>query len=147
MARRDRARRAPRPRDQVDRAPARWGGDERGLAALDRRIADNVQQLREKKWNKKEFSVARGLYGRTLGVLGHADMLYHPCCAPDLSPSPAGSEGSATVATKSTARRHLIGSYVSPQVLEGQGGNIITLLGAARKTLHFTHDTVNQLCR
>ena len=40
------------------------------LLALDRRIAGNVQQLREKKWNKKEFSQARGLYGRRLGVLG-----------------------------------------------------------------------------
>ncbi|MEW5855047.1 MAG: NAD(P)-dependent oxidoreductase [Myxococcota bacterium] len=40
------------------------------ILALDRRIADNVSQLRERKWNKKEFSVARGLYGRTLGVLG-----------------------------------------------------------------------------
>lgn len=40
------------------------------ILALDRRIADNVIQLREGKWNKKEFSVARGLQGRTLGVLG-----------------------------------------------------------------------------
>ncbi|MFQ5723973.1 MAG: NAD(P)-dependent oxidoreductase [Terriglobia bacterium] len=40
------------------------------LLALDRRIADNVQQLREKKWNKKEFAKARGLKGRTLGILG-----------------------------------------------------------------------------
>lgn len=40
------------------------------LLALDRRLADNVQQLREKKWNKKEFSKARGLCGRRLGLLG-----------------------------------------------------------------------------
>lgn len=40
------------------------------LLALDRRLADNVQQLREKQWNKKEFSKARGLMGRTLGILG-----------------------------------------------------------------------------
>src|SRR6267142_738687 len=40
------------------------------IAALDRRIADNVIQLREGKWNKKEFSKARGLYGRTLGLIG-----------------------------------------------------------------------------
>src|SRR6185369_7888509 len=40
------------------------------IAALDRRIADNVIQLREGKWNKKEFSKARGLYGRTLGLVG-----------------------------------------------------------------------------
>jgi D-3-phosphoglycerate dehydrogenase len=40
------------------------------VLALDRRIADNVQQLREGRWNKKEFSKARGLYGRTLGLVG-----------------------------------------------------------------------------
>ncbi len=40
------------------------------ILALDRRLADNVAQLREKKWNKKEFSKARGLYGRTLGLIG-----------------------------------------------------------------------------
>src|SRR4030042_3453850 len=42
-----------------------------GLAlALDRRIADNVQALHEGRWEKKVFSAARGLYGRTFGVLG-----------------------------------------------------------------------------
>jgi D-3-phosphoglycerate dehydrogenase len=40
------------------------------MLALDRRIADNVISLREGKWNKKEFSRARGLYGRTLGLVG-----------------------------------------------------------------------------
>jgi D-3-phosphoglycerate dehydrogenase len=40
------------------------------VLALDRRIADNVAQLREGHWNKKEFSKARGLYGRTLGLIG-----------------------------------------------------------------------------
>ncbi|HEX8140543.1 MAG TPA: NAD(P)-dependent oxidoreductase [Pyrinomonadaceae bacterium] len=40
------------------------------LLALDRRIADNVISLREGRWNKKEFSKARGLYGRTLGLIG-----------------------------------------------------------------------------
>ncbi|HEX8853779.1 MAG TPA: NAD(P)-dependent oxidoreductase, partial [Pyrinomonadaceae bacterium] len=40
------------------------------LLALDRRIADNVITLREGRWNKKEFSKARGLYGRTLGLVG-----------------------------------------------------------------------------
>ena len=40
------------------------------LLALDRRIPDNVAELRQKKWNKKEYSKARGLYGRTLGVIG-----------------------------------------------------------------------------
>ncbi len=40
------------------------------ILALDRRVPDNVAQLRAGKWNKKEFSKAAGLYGRTLGLLG-----------------------------------------------------------------------------
>lgn len=40
------------------------------ILALDRRIADNVAALRQGQWNKKEFSRARGLYGRTLGLIG-----------------------------------------------------------------------------
>ncbi len=42
-----------------------------GLAlALDRRIPDNVQALREGRWEKKRFSEAQGLFGRAFGVLG-----------------------------------------------------------------------------
>src|SRR3954465_5364707 len=40
------------------------------ILALDRRIADNVVTLRAGEWNKKEFSKARGLFGRTLGLVG-----------------------------------------------------------------------------
>lgn len=40
------------------------------ILALDRKIADNVIALRRGEWNKKEFSKARGLYGRTLGLIG-----------------------------------------------------------------------------
>src|SRR5258705_2171571 len=40
------------------------------ILALDRRIADNVIALRRGEWNKKEFSKARGVYGRTLGLIG-----------------------------------------------------------------------------
>jgi D-3-phosphoglycerate dehydrogenase len=40
------------------------------ILALDRRIADNVISLRRGEWNKKEFSKAKGLYGRTLGLIG-----------------------------------------------------------------------------
>src|SRR6187397_2919848 len=40
------------------------------LLALDRRIVDNVIALRRGEWNKKEFSKARGLFGRTLGLIG-----------------------------------------------------------------------------
>jgi D-3-phosphoglycerate dehydrogenase len=40
------------------------------ILALDRRIVDNVVALRHGEWNKKEFSKARGLFGRTLGLVG-----------------------------------------------------------------------------
>jgi D-3-phosphoglycerate dehydrogenase len=40
------------------------------ILALDRRIPDNVADLRAGRWNKKEYSRARGVCGRTLGVLG-----------------------------------------------------------------------------
>ena len=40
------------------------------ILALDRRIADNVAGLRQAQWNKAEFSKARGLWGRTLGLIG-----------------------------------------------------------------------------
>ena len=40
------------------------------ILALDRRIADNVVALRQAQWNKAEFSKARGLLGRTLGLIG-----------------------------------------------------------------------------
>lgn len=40
------------------------------MLALDRRIADNVIALRGGEWNKKEFSKAHGLFGRTLGLVG-----------------------------------------------------------------------------
>jgi D-3-phosphoglycerate dehydrogenase len=40
------------------------------LLTLDRRIVDNVDELRKGSWNKKEYSKARGLKGRTLGIVG-----------------------------------------------------------------------------
>ena len=40
------------------------------ILALDRRIADNVASLLQGQWNKAEYSKARGLYGRTLGLIG-----------------------------------------------------------------------------
>jgi D-3-phosphoglycerate dehydrogenase / 2-oxoglutarate reductase len=40
------------------------------LVSLDRRIPDNVAQLRAGKWDKKGFSEAQGLFGRTLSVVG-----------------------------------------------------------------------------
>ena len=40
------------------------------MLSLDRRVPDNVAELRAGRWNKKEFSKAQGLYGKTLGLLG-----------------------------------------------------------------------------
>ena len=40
------------------------------ICALDRRIADSVADLRAGTWNKAEYSKARGLHGRTLGLIG-----------------------------------------------------------------------------
>jgi len=40
------------------------------ILALDRRVPDNVADLRAGTWNKKEYSKAQGLYGRTIALLG-----------------------------------------------------------------------------
>lgn len=40
------------------------------LIALDRRIPDQVADLRNGRWRKGEYSQARGLFGRTLGIVG-----------------------------------------------------------------------------
>jgi D-3-phosphoglycerate dehydrogenase len=40
------------------------------LLACDRRIPDQVIELRAGTWRKGEFSKARGLHGRTLGIVG-----------------------------------------------------------------------------
>src|SRR6187401_2587197 len=41
------------------------------ILAIDRRVPDNVAELRAGHWNKKEFSKARGLFGRTIGLVGY----------------------------------------------------------------------------
>lgn len=40
------------------------------LLAIDRRIPENVADLRAGVWNKKEYSKARGVFGATLGLIG-----------------------------------------------------------------------------
>jgi D-3-phosphoglycerate dehydrogenase len=40
------------------------------ILALDRRIPDNTRDLERGVWNKKEYARAKGLYGRTLGLIG-----------------------------------------------------------------------------
>jgi D-3-phosphoglycerate dehydrogenase len=44
------------------------------ILSLDRRVPDNVADLRAGSWNKKEYSNARGLYGRTIGLLGYGNI-------------------------------------------------------------------------
>jgi D-3-phosphoglycerate dehydrogenase len=44
------------------------------LLAIDRRVPDNVAELRAGRWNKTEYSKARGLFGRTLGLLGYGNI-------------------------------------------------------------------------
>ncbi len=40
------------------------------MLSCDRRIPDQTADLRAGKWNKAEYSKARGLHGRTLGIVG-----------------------------------------------------------------------------
>jgi D-3-phosphoglycerate dehydrogenase len=44
------------------------------ILALDRRVPDNVADLRAGHWNKKEYSRARGLFGRTIGLIGYGSI-------------------------------------------------------------------------
>jgi D-3-phosphoglycerate dehydrogenase / 2-oxoglutarate reductase len=44
------------------------------LLAVDRRVPDEVADLRAGTWNKKEYSKARGLFGRTIGLLGYGSI-------------------------------------------------------------------------
>ena len=40
------------------------------IISADRRIPDNVADLRNGAWNKRRYSKARGLFGRALGIVG-----------------------------------------------------------------------------
>ncbi|MCX7805380.1 MAG: hydroxyacid dehydrogenase, partial [Planctomycetota bacterium] len=40
------------------------------ILGLDRRLPESDRQLKEGRWNKKEFGKAGGLLGRTLGIIG-----------------------------------------------------------------------------
>jgi len=44
------------------------------LLAIDRRIADNVAELRAGTWNKSAFAKAEGLFGKRLGIVGVGDI-------------------------------------------------------------------------
>jgi D-3-phosphoglycerate dehydrogenase len=40
------------------------------IISLDRRLYENTRDLKAGRWNKKEYSKAAGLFGRTLGLIG-----------------------------------------------------------------------------
>jgi D-3-phosphoglycerate dehydrogenase len=40
------------------------------LLGIDRRVPENTASLRAHKWNKKEYSQADGIFGKTMGVIG-----------------------------------------------------------------------------
>ncbi len=44
------------------------------LLAIDRRIHENVAELRAGRWDKKRYSQAEGLFGRTMGIVGLGDV-------------------------------------------------------------------------
>ena len=44
------------------------------LIAIDRHIATATSDLRDGRWNKKDYSKADGLYGRRLGIIGLGDI-------------------------------------------------------------------------
>jgi D-3-phosphoglycerate dehydrogenase len=44
------------------------------ILAMDRRIPDNAAELLAGKWNKKEYSKAKGIHGKTLGLLGFGNI-------------------------------------------------------------------------
>jgi D-3-phosphoglycerate dehydrogenase / 2-oxoglutarate reductase len=44
------------------------------LASIDRRIPDNVADLRAGRWDKSTYQKARGLFGRRVGVVGLGDI-------------------------------------------------------------------------
>ena len=40
------------------------------LLSIDRKIPDNVRELREGTWNKATYSQAEGVYGKSIGIVG-----------------------------------------------------------------------------
>lgn len=44
------------------------------MISVDRRIPENVRDLKESKWNKGEYSKSVGLKGRTLGIVGYGNV-------------------------------------------------------------------------
>jgi len=44
------------------------------VLGIDRRIPENVMQIKNAEWNKGEFSKSRGVKGRTIGIIGYGSI-------------------------------------------------------------------------
>lgn len=44
------------------------------MLSIDRRIPDNVIDIKNSVWNKKEYSKAEGLFGKTVGIVGMGEI-------------------------------------------------------------------------
>lgn len=44
------------------------------ILAIDRRLVSNDMELKQKKWNKGEYTNCKGLKGRTLGIIGYGNI-------------------------------------------------------------------------
>lgn len=89
------------------------------MLSMDRRLPDNVAALREGKWNKKQFSQARGVFGRTFGVVG------------------LGAIGAATGERAKAFGMHVVGysrSFTAAKAKELGFDRAETLLELARKS-------------
>ncbi len=85
------------------------------LIALDRRIADNVADLRAGRWDKKRYSEARGLLGARLGIVGLGAIgmaVAERACALGLQVATIGKQRSASV----EARRMALGIRYVPSI-------------------------------
>lgn len=84
-----------------------WGH----ILGCDRRLADQAADLRDGRWKKKTYAKARGLHGRTLGILGYGRIgrevarrgkafgMTVAAWSRSLSPEQAGDEGVRWCAT------------------------------------------------
>jgi len=41
---------------------------------IDRKISDNVNELRQNQWNKTKFSKAKGIKGLSIGLIGYGNI-------------------------------------------------------------------------
>ena len=95
------------------------------MVALDRRIPDNVERLRAGRWDKKTFSEARGLHGRTLGILGLGAIGREVARRPGAMPTASNPNARASC---------LIDSVSVRDIMNMVQGSIVSFLAAIRVT-------------